>query len=1035
MPTTHSNFRPRSKLCISSIRKLCGLSYLSKHLIAVFISLFIINLSAHAEDVILRHSFAGKISFELTGNTLRDSTNTCNAIAGGQSSGSISLPSNASIKAAYLYWSGSGGIDTQVNLNGQPVNSDANYIEAFSGRNYYSAKANVTNLVSNNAFASYQVSGLSFDGSNSYCSTGGAYGGWALAIVFEHADEPLRVINVFDGFKNFWGSEFTLIPNNFVIAANPSSKGGKHAHITWEGDDGNSQARGGFTESLKFEGFDLTNFPLNPADNQFNGYSNVTGTTSGVDIDEYEIGNYLNAGDTSVNTTYSSGQDAVFLTAEFISVPNEPVADLSIEQTGPTSFIRGQTNDVTFKVDNLGPNDASINTEITLPLPTGISLNSFTGTSWNCSELANTLKCIYLNNITNGSSSTALLVRLNTSSATADSINLVATVIGIKFDNILSNNTDSQTYAISSSDLTTSTKIVSDINGGNVQPGDTLRYQIDIIESSGIPGYSISVNDHLPEYFSSFNVISIPNGAIDNSQTSPSGNNSAGLVSISNINIAASATVSIIIDAVIKTSVANDSEIINSATISGSGGIDTQISSSTIYVSHPVNPATGNKPLYLRQSSNLSRIQPTSTAFISLNDLAEVSWIISPAFQKEFQFSGSVVTSYLFLQNSFTQGSWGHDLTLTLLHNGNSIGSVQRNISVPSTGVTNDSVALFEFSIPLSSQPIIQPGDSLSLKIFNDSQYSEDSIYVYSIDPDTQNTDAVSPYSLISLPAATVINVDKITIIDNVTLQPVTQAAPSESITIQAKISDPFGSFDINAARISISDADGVNMIDQQSMSLLADSGIAHKTFQYSYPLPSDASLGDWKFAVTAFEGVENEINHRSESLLKIVTLLPDINIIKSVVVFSDPINGENSSNSFSKALPGALLTYTLTAINQGPGAAQNDSIWISDSVPSKTYLSVSDFDSIPGTGPIIKQSSLGPSGLTYYFESLNSSTDDIEFSNTNGANFTYSPVANSDGIDKNITHFRINPKGIFQAPAAGESPTQFTIKFRVQLQ
>lgn len=1000
----------------------------------MFLGLFIISLSTHAEDVILRHSFAGNISFELTGNTLRDSNNTCNAIAGGQSSGSISLPSNASIKAAYLYWSGSGGVDTQVTFNGQPVNSDTNYIEVFSGRNYYSAKADVTNLVSNNTFATYQVSGLTFDGSNAYCATAGAYGGWALAIIYEHPSESLRVINVFDGFKNFWGNQFTLIPNNFVIAADPTGKGGKHAHVTWEGDNGNSQSRNGFTESLRFEGVNLTD-GSNPANNQFNGYSNVTGSTSGVDIDEYNIGSFLNAGDTSVHTTYSSGQDAVFLTAEFISVPNEPVADLSIEQTGPTSFIRGQANDVSFKVDNLGPNDASINTEITLPLPTGISLSSFTGTNWNCSELANTLKCNYLNNITNGSSSTALLVTFNTAAATADSINLVATVIGIKFDNILSNNTRSQTYAITSSDLTTSTKIVSDINGGNVQPGDTLRYQIDIIESQGIPASSISVNDHLPEHISSFNVVSIPNGAIDNSQNSPTGNNSAGLVSISNINIAASATVSIIIDAVIKASVANDSEIINTAIISGSGLIDTQINSSTVYVSHPVNPATGNKPLYLRQSSNLSRTQPISAAFISLSDLAEVSWIISPAFQKEFQFSGSTVTSYLFLQNSFTQGSWGHDLTLTLLHNGNSIGSVQRNISVPSTGVTNDSVALFEFSIPLSSQPIIQPGDNLSLKIFNDSEYAEDSIYVYSIDPDTQNTDAVSPYSLISLPAATVINVDQITIIDNVSLQPVTQAAPSESITIQAKVSDPFGSFDINTARISISDADGVNMIDQQGMSLLSDSGIAEKTFQYSYALPSNASLGDWKFAVTAFEGVENEINHRSESLLKIVTPLPDISIIKSIDVFSDPIHGENSNTNFSKALPGALLTYTLTATNEGPGAAQNDSIWISDTIPSKTYLSVSDFNNISGTGPIGKQLSPAPSGLIYNFENLNSSTDDIEFSNTNGANFTYSPIADSDGIDKNITHFRINPKGIFQAPAAGESPTQFIIKFRVQLQ
>lgn len=97
--------------------------------------------------------------------------------------------------------------------------------------------------------------------------------------------------------------------------------------------------------------------------------------------------------------------------------------------------------------------------------------------------------------------------------------------------------------------------------------------------------------------------------------------------------------------------------------------------------------------------------------------------------------------------------------------------------------------------------------------------------------------------------------------------------------------------------------------------------------------------------------------------------------------------------------------------------------------------MHVLDFDDIADTGPISESPSANPSGLIYNFENLASNSDDIEFSNNDGASFTYSPTPDSDGIDKNITHFRINPKGVFQAPAAGESPTQFTIKFRVRLQ
>jgi hypothetical protein len=166
------------------------------------------------------------MSFELTGNSLRSSRNTCTGISGGSSSGTIKLPNNSVITAAYLYWSGSGGIDTQVTFIGQAVNSvnsDTTYIETFDSRNYFSAKADVTHLVSNSRSTRYTVSGVTFDGSSAYCNTKGAYAGWALAVIYESSTEPLRVINVFDGFKSFWGEHFSLIPNNFVIAPNPSN--------------------------------------------------------------------------------------------------------------------------------------------------------------------------------------------------------------------------------------------------------------------------------------------------------------------------------------------------------------------------------------------------------------------------------------------------------------------------------------------------------------------------------------------------------------------------------------------------------------------------------------------------------------------------------------------------------------------------------------------------------------------------------------------------------------------------------------------
>ena len=998
--------------------------------------LVIFSSVTHAsEEVVLRDSFAGNMSFELTGNSQRTTStrrgsSVCTNLT--SSTGYLSLDNNSTVKAAYLYWSGSGAIDSQVTFANTTVTapSSTTYTEAVGDLTFYSAKADVTSLISNTS-RNYTVSNLTFDTGSDYCVGGRSYGGWALTVIYENASEPLRVINIFDGFRNFRYQSLVLSPNNFIISDNASIDGGKHAHITWEGDSDISSS----DESLEFEGNNLTD-TNNPSNNQFNSYSNVIGSTSGVDIDEYDISEYLEAGNTSVTTTYSSGQDRVFLTAEIISIPNEPVAELSIQQSGPTNLIRDQENSIEFTVTNNGPNTAPGSTQLILPLPTGFALESFVGNQWSCTVVTDQVVCNYSSDIAKNNSSSSLTLDLKPDSSAGNSVNISATVTGVEFDNILSNNTSSQNYTIISTNLTTSQKMVSDVNGGNVRAGDILRYQIDIIESNGVPVSGVTLLDHLPAEISSFNIISIPSGAIDNSQLAPAGDNASGLISISNISIAANATESIIIDATIDTSATENTAIKNTATIGGSISSEIDIESATVYISQSADPATGNKPLYLRQTSNLSRTQPTSSAYHTLSDLAEKTYVITPSFQQEFQFSDTTVDAYLFLQNDFTNGTWGHTITVELIHNNvNSIGSIQNTISIPSQGANGDNVALFQFAIPLSSTPIIAAGDTLSLKVTNDSEYEVDSLRIYSIDPNVNSSDTVSPYSLVSLPAATVINIDDISILDSNGSQQITEASPSDEIIIQAEVSDPFGSFDISSANISIEDSQGINLLNQQSMTVSSDSGGAIKTFRYSYSIPANAELGDWNISITALEGVENEIDHTSQSLLKIAASLPEINVSKTVEVYSDPIHGTNTAGSYSKAFPGAILTYTVTAENIGEGVAQDDSIWISDSVPANTYMLVTDYDGVSGQGPIKNETANTTNGLTYTFNALNNDDDDIEFSNNNGADFDYGPTEDSEGLDKSITHFRINPKGIFQAPAAGETSKQFTIKFRVQLQ
>ncbi len=155
---------------------------------------------------------------------------------------------------------------------------------------------------------------------------------------------------------------------------------------------------------------------------------------------------------------------------------------------------------------------------------------------------------------------------------------------------------------------------------------------------------------------------------------------------------------------------------------------------------------------------------------------------------------------------------------------------------------------------------------------------------------------------------------------------------------------------------------------------------------------------------------------------------LPEISMKKTSVTISDPINGTSSP----KAIPGALVEYTITPSNQGDSAADNNSISIVDVIPTATALYVGDINTV-GSGPVNFIDGAVASGLAYNFINLGSTTDNVSFSNDNGATFNYTPVADADGLDTNVTHIKITPTGQFSANTAAGAPS-CQVKFRVQI-
>ena len=155
----------------------------------------------------------------------------------------------------------------------------------------------------------------------------------------------------------------------------------------------------------------------------------------------------------------------------------------------------------------------------------------------------------------------------------------------------------------------------------------------------------------------------------------------------------------------------------------------------------------------------------------------------------------------------------------------------------------------------------------------------------------------------------------------------------------------------------------------------------------------------------------------------------PSFTVAKSVLLVSDPVNG----TTLPKAIPGAVVSYSILVTNTGPGRADSNTTVIVDAIPANTRLFVGDLGGA-GSGPIAFVNGTPSSGLTYTFTSLGSAADDVSFSNTGCSPFTnYTPVPDVNGFDAAVTCIRINPKGMFDAASGGNNPN-FEARFRVQV-
>jgi len=835
--------------------------------------------SASFNNTTPRDTFAGTHDYVVTGNTLRTQSNNGNACAVGTSSTATvsGIPAGSTVLAAYLYWGGSGPVpDPSVSFgpvgNVIAISPTQTFTENFSvagqyDLDYFGGVRDVTSQVGGNG--TYQFGDLAVatsdnyggNGLADYCAPSAVVAGWALVVVYSHPAEAYRYTRIYDGLQFFRGSAVTTTQSGFRV---PDLLDGKVTTVTWEGDPDTTSSfpMGGFTEALSFDGYPLTNAGCDLADNMYNSTIGTPGggcitTTYGVDIDTYDVTGFLYEGQTGATLQYSSGNDLVFLTAQVISTTNTPVADLGIEKTHSGDFTAGQQGSFDIVVHNYGPEIATGTATVTDTLPAGMGFVSGTGSGWTCGAVDQTVTC---NNsapgIAIGADLPTLTLTVAVAGSAAASLDNTAAVSHPMFDGTGGNQAATDTVAILRSNLSTSTKSVVDLGGGDAEVGDVLRYTIVLDETGGqgIAATGVEVVDDLPADLGGLSIVSIPAGATDLSVGS-GGANGTGQVKVTGITVPAGGSATIVFDATIQGTADPGDIITNTATVAnGSGPGATP--SVQVQVAASQAPVSGNKLLYFEGGGVLDRTPQAGSSTIVIAENGSTTFTLNGAVARDLVLvDGSNLVVTLVTRRSGNSST--RNVFVQLLKNGVQVGADSNIRSFSSTAWT---ARTFTIAIPAGAGTFAD-GTPFALRVVNDSAGGG-----------TRTTDINtwdgSTRSVAALDAATVVNVDGVSFHSAIHPSTATRTSwePGDTVYIRADISDPFGGYDVSSATLTLTDADGTQVLSGATMTARTsptnDGATPNRIFEYAYTLGATPDFGTWTAAVTGNEGSEGTVWH-----------------------------------------------------------------------------------------------------------------------------------------------------------------------------
>ena len=341
-----------------------------------FILLILFPIVTKGQDISLYEQINGRYDFTLVGNTMNSAENNPSPflVTGNSSSADLTLNPDDTLIKAYLYWAGSGDGDFNVDLNGIPISAERTFshsrVFAPNTFTYFCAFKDITSIVQATGNGTYTLSNLDISPFEILHNTRKTnFAGWAILIIYQNDALPLNQLNIYDGLQGVPDNLQIDLTNLYVLDNSDATAG----FIAWEGD---SQLA---TETFSVNEVVLSN-ASNPSNNVFNSTSSVTGSSSlfNMDLDIYEIEDYVAIGDTDATITLSSFQDFIMIST-VITKLNSQLPDATIVLDNYTTSCNSGTINLDYTVFNINSTELlPANTPISFYIGTTLVGTSFT---------------------------------------------------------------------------------------------------------------------------------------------------------------------------------------------------------------------------------------------------------------------------------------------------------------------------------------------------------------------------------------------------------------------------------------------------------------------------------------------------------------------------------------------------------------------------------------------------------------------------------------------------------------------------------